>query len=135
MIVVNHDLVYFDEIGVNMSTGLICSGVASDICCGDDNPVGDGGEDGREPNGLGSWVYPDGSYVRYDCNSCIGVEEDTFQVHRTENTTILSLNKDASMRQLNGIYTCDIPLNTSAEDVNVLTQYVGIYERGMGKPE
>lgn len=132
MIVVNHDLVYFDEIGVSISTGLICNGIASDICCHDDDPVGDGGEDGSESNGLGSWVHPDGSYIRYDCNSCTGVEEDTFQVHRTESTTILYRNEDATMKLLSGIYKCDIPLNTSAEDV--LTHSVGIYERGMGKP-
>lgn len=128
--VVNHGLLYFDEIGFNHSSGLVCSGVASDVCCYDYNPITVGGKNGSEPNGVGSWFYPDSSYVRHDCNGCVGVEMDSFQVHRTKNSTDLYQNRNAAWK-LPGIYKCEIPLNIT-NSLEHLTQYIGIYERGQG---
>lgn len=132
--IVNHDLVYFDEIGFDPATGLICSGLASGICCEDYDPVSSGGIEGSEPNGIGSWVYPNGSYVRRNCTGCSNVESDPFQIFRTVNTTILYRN-DPNNLPMAGIYRCKTPLNTSFEGVvdNALIQFVGIYKRFKGK--
>lgn len=124
---------YFDDIGFNQTHGVVCSGLASDVCCYNYSPLTPGGEDGSEANGVGSWVYPDGSYVRYNCSGCADVEEDNFQIVRTRNTTILYQNEN-TMEMMNGIYRCEIPLNISeSQDFKPLVQYVGIYERGKGK--
>lgn len=126
--VINHQLVYFDEIGFDQLTGLICDGHASKICCYNDDPISTGGKNGDEASGVGSWVYPDGLYVRRACNGCIDVQTDTFQLQRTTNTTILVQNR-AAVQLLSGIYRCIVPLNTSDE---YLVHYVGIYEREQG---
>lgn len=132
--IVDHDLVYFDEIGFNQSTGLVCDGLASDICCQDVDPIKGGGKNGSQPNGIGSWIAPDNTYIRRDCQGCVNVDMDTFQVHRTRNTTILYRNVNP-MELERGIYRCQIPLSLSvnASDQEILTQHVGIYERGQGK--
>lgn len=130
----NHQLLYFDEIGFNQSTGLVCSGLASDVCCYDQHQVSAGGVAGSQPNGVGSWVYPNGQYVRFNCSECVEmVEEEEFLLHRTSNTTILYRNENV-MAMSSGIYRCEIPLNIS-DGMMPLTQYVGIYEPGKGKED
>lgn len=129
--VINHDLLYFDQIGYNRSSGLVCDGLASDICCQDSDPLGEGSRNGSQPNGIGSWIAPDNTYVRHYCQGCVGVAMDTFQVHRTENSTILFRNKDPKER-IPGIYRCEIPLSLNMTDEKPLIQHVGIYEGGQG---
>ncbi len=126
----NHQLVYFDEIGYDQLTGLICDGHASEICCYNDHPVSNEGRNGDQPNGVGSWVYPDGSYVRHACDGCFGIQSDSFQLQRKANTTTLYRNKGVT-QFMSGIYRCDVPLNISDKS-QLLTQYVGIYEKGQG---
>lgn len=123
--IINHDLVYFDEIGFTPSTGLICSGVASDSCCRDDDPVTDEGLCGHGPSGVGSWIYPDSKFVRRESNGSVDAEYENFQIHRTKNT---NRNRYSNIF-VSGIYRCEIPLNISA-DVMPLILYVGIYKRG-----
>ena len=124
---------YFDEIGYNQSSGLICDGTASGICCEDYDSLPEGsGENGSQPNGIGSWITPDSTYVRYDCQGCVDVLNDTFQVYRTDNSTILYRNKNPKQR-VEGIYRCEIPLSTNITEEEPLVQYVGIFERGQGK--
>ena len=129
--VANHQLLYFDEIGYNQSTGIVCSGRASDVCCYDYNTLSEGEQDGSDANGVGSWVDPSGAYVRYNCTGCEDLEQDNFQIHRTRNATVMFQNEEAVTRS-SGIYRCEIPLNISSDGMP-LTQYVGIYERGTGK--
>ena len=129
--VINHDLLFFDEIGFNQSSGLVCDGLASNICCTNYDMLNEGERDGSQPNGIGGWITPDGAYARYDCEGCVGVEKDTFQLHRTQNTTILYRNENP--RRLNsGIYRCEVPLSVNISDQQPLIQYVGIYQRGQG---
>lgn len=124
----NHDLIYFDEIGLNFINGVICSGVVSDICCTDFDPLSENAKRGIEPNGNGSWIYPNDLYVKRDCTGCTGVELDSFRLQRTSNSTILFRNENTTLHSP-GIYRCEVPLNTS--DPRIL--YVGIFERGEGK--
>ena len=128
--VVNHQLVYFDEIGFEQLTGLICDGHASEICCHDDHSMS---SERSLPNGIGSWLYPSGSYVQRACdNDCDSVQTDTFQLKRTPNTTSLYRNKRNGVAGfMSGIYRCVVPLNLSDES-EVLIHYVGIYEEGQG---
>ena len=132
--VLNHQLVYFDEIGYDQSDGLVCDGHASKICCRDDHPTSRGGRNGVQSNGVGSWIYPDGSYVRYPCNdSCDDVQKDTFELQRTPNTIILYRNKGPEVAGLlSGIYRCIVPLSIMSDESENLTQYIGIYEKGKG---
>lgn len=124
----NHELLYFDEIGYNQSSGLVCDGLASDICCVDNDPLEEGGKNGSEPNGIGSWISPDNMYVRHDCKGCMNVTVDTFQVHRTDNSTILYRNQNPT-ELVGGIYRCKIPLSMNTSEEEPLIQYVGIFER------
>jgi hypothetical protein len=123
---------YFDQIGYNQSTGLICDGIVSGICCGNYGILEEGGKNGSKPNGIGSWISPDNMYVRYKCKGCVNVTMDTFQVHRTENSTILYRNSDPKVL-VDGIYRCEIPISNDISGENSLTQYVGIFKRGEGK--
>ena len=128
--IADHSLLYFDEIGLDYTSGLVCSGLASDVCCRDYDPLTAAGKNGSKPNGIGSWLYPDGSYVRLDCGDCTDAKSDPYLVHRTENSTILYRNELVS-EYSSGIYRCQIPLNISTDEP--LTQHVGIYKRRGGK--
>lgn len=132
MTVINHALLYFDEIGYNQSSGLVCDGIASDICCQNSNALGEGGKNGSLPNGIGSWITPGDTYVRRDCDGCTDILMDTFQVHRTENATVMYRNENPD-ELVDGIYRCVIPLSTNSSDGEPLIQYIGIFERGKGK--
>lgn len=122
-VVVNHQVVYLKEIGTSQLMGLICDGRASATCCYD-YPTES--SNGMEPNGIGSWIYPDGSYVQHTSDGCDSVQGKPFQVNRTS-TTISLFRKKECLPFLKGIYRCVVPLNVS--DADNLTHYVGIYER------
>lgn len=130
----NHTLLYFDEIGYNQSSGLVCDGTASSICCEDYDPLLDNGgmSNGTQANGIGSWITPYNMYVQFECEGCVDVLMDTFQVYRTDNSTILYRNKNHK-QHVKGIYRCEIPLSTNVTKDETLVHYVGIFERGVGK--
>ena len=118
----NHEFLYYDEIGFTQADGLVCDGIASNICCKNFEHFESGGR-----NGIGSWIAPDGTYI---CTDCVGAEMDPFQVHRTANATVLYRIKN-SMPQ-SGIYRCEIPLSLNFTNNEPLIHYFGIYERGKG---
>ena len=124
----NHDLVYFEDIGTNDTAGIVCIGLISDTCCSDfEDPLTEKEKIGVEPNGNGSWIYPDGKFVRRECKSCVGITSDTFSVFRTDNATILYRNQNAT-QNISGIYRCEVPLAITIPH----TYYVGIVDKSKG---
>ncbi len=125
---IDHDIIYFEDIGTNYSTGLTCNGIVSDICCSDfEEPLTLKEINGSEPNGNGSWIYPSGKYVRRPCGTCEDVMIETFSIFRTENATILYRNENAT-NNVSGIYRCEIPLAITVPHF----YYIGIAGKSNG---
>ena len=91
----------------------------SEECCTLNPYLSIGAQQGLEPSGVGSWRYPNGSYVR------LGLAGDSYGITRQPQKVILH-RQGAHMAE--GLWRCEVSHNSNGR-----TSIVGFYSQGRGE--
>lgn len=115
-IVPDHAMIQLDNFG----TGSEIPCFANGQCCSIYPQLSPGAQLGASPSGIGSWRYPNGSYVRLLlAGDSYGITRETGQVN---------LHRQSSLTA-EGMWRCEVP----GLDGTMDTVHFGIYTQGRGK--
>ena len=135
-VIPNHGLVTTQDIGVdltgtNLTVGLKCNTTYSGCCSDFTTLTGNGqsrAQDGRNPSGNGSWLYPHVVATLYAPRQ---TDQPNFisGITRYGSAVYVFRNRESDNNRLyvtNGIWRCVIPDSGGREQ----TKYIGIYSSG-----
>ena len=114
--VANHGLISLNDIP--LGSAIPCLAIGQ--CCSNNLHFSADAQDGISPSGIGSWRYPNGSYVR------LTLAGDSYGISRQPGRVSLHRQNPSTVE---GVWRCEVPRAVGAND----TAYVGIYTAGSGE--
>lgn len=119
---VNNSIIFHEEFEVGDK--IICSTTNTTGCCGLHDFLTPGAQIGSAPSGVGSWLHPNGSYVR------LVLTTDVFVI--TRGPGVVRLRRNRQGPRSSGLWTCLVPDSMGRQQtLNVWFYFQRIPEEGI----